>query len=191
MVEFTVYKGSESGAIVKATSTREIKSNEVLVRITHSGLCGTDEHYRHKSMALGHEGCGIVEELGSAVTTLSLNDSVGWGYQHASCLNCKQCLSGRETLCSERKMYGSADLDQGSFGSHAVWRADFLFKIPDGIAREMAAPLMCGGATVFAALVNNGVKAGDRVGVIGVGGLGQYVSPYFIPRLSLKVTNEK
>jgi len=69
-------------------------------------------------------------------------------------------------------MYGEANFDQGSFSTQAIWPADFLFKIPDSLSREFAAPLMCGGATVFAALMNNGVRAGDRVGVLGVGGLG-------------------
>ena len=57
-------------------------------------------------------------------------------------------------------------------GSHAVWKEDFLFKIPDEIESEHAAPLMCGGATVFNALQFHGVKSTDRVGVIGIGGLG-------------------
>jgi threonine dehydrogenase-like Zn-dependent dehydrogenase len=63
MPSFTVYKGSESGKIVEATTTREVKPHEVLVKITHSGLCGTDEHYLHADMALGHEGVGIVEVI--------------------------------------------------------------------------------------------------------------------------------
>jgi D-arabinose 1-dehydrogenase-like Zn-dependent alcohol dehydrogenase len=65
-----------------------------------------------------------------------------------------------------------ADFDQGSFGSHAIWKADYVFKIPDSIPREYAAPLMCGGATVFNVLRSFGVKTSDRVGIIGVGGLG-------------------
>lgn len=75
-------------------------------------------------------------------------------------------------------MYGGANVDQGSFGTYAVWRADFLFKIPDSIPRELAAPLMCGGATVYATMVNNGVKAGDRVGILGIGGLGHLAIQY-------------
>lgn len=64
MVQFTVFKGSKSGAIIKSTTTREIKANEALVRVTHSGLCGTDEHHRHDDgMVLGHEGVGIVEVI--------------------------------------------------------------------------------------------------------------------------------
>ena len=69
-------------------------------------------------------------------------------------------------------MYGSADLDQGSFSHYAIWKADYIFAIPDGMAREYAAPLMCGGATVFNALQSHGTKSTDRVGVIGIGGLG-------------------
>lgn len=68
MVDFTVYKGSKSGKIVKSTTSREIGPNEVLVQTTHSGLCGTDMHYKSVDMALGHEGAGVVEEIGKNVT---------------------------------------------------------------------------------------------------------------------------
>ena len=69
-------------------------------------------------------------------------------------------------------MYGGADLDQGSFWHYAIWKADYIFAIPNSIPREFAAPLMCGGATVFHALQSFGTKPTDRVGVIGIGGLG-------------------
>jgi D-arabinose 1-dehydrogenase-like Zn-dependent alcohol dehydrogenase len=69
-------------------------------------------------------------------------------------------------------MYGSADTDQGSFASHAVWREAFLFKIPDSISDADAAPLMCGGATVFNALHQYNTQPTETVGVMGVGGLG-------------------
>lgn len=68
MVEFTVFKGSKSGKIVKATTHREIGPREVLVKITHSGLCFTDFHFKHTDTALGHEGAGVVQELGKDVT---------------------------------------------------------------------------------------------------------------------------
>jgi Zn-dependent alcohol dehydrogenase len=63
MVEFTVFKGSEQGKIVKSTTKRNLRADEVLIKITHSGVCGTDEHYRHTDMVLGHEGAGIVEVI--------------------------------------------------------------------------------------------------------------------------------
>jgi D-arabinose 1-dehydrogenase-like Zn-dependent alcohol dehydrogenase len=69
-------------------------------------------------------------------------------------------------------MYGYADLDQGSLSHYAIWKADYIFAIPEGISLEHAAPLMCGGATVFNALQSFGTKPTDRVGVIGIGGLG-------------------
>ena len=69
-------------------------------------------------------------------------------------------------------MYGLDDFNTGSFASHSVWREAYLFKIPDAIPNEYAAPLMCGGATVFNALEMYGVRPTDRVGIVGVGGLG-------------------
>jgi D-arabinose 1-dehydrogenase-like Zn-dependent alcohol dehydrogenase len=69
-------------------------------------------------------------------------------------------------------MYGYHGLDQGSFGSHAIWREAFLFRIPPSLERKDAAPLMCAGATVFNALQQFGTKPTDRVGVVSIGGLG-------------------
>lgn len=64
------------------------------------------------------------------------------------------------------------NLHQGSFGSHAIWDASFLFNVPEGLAAEDAAPLMCGGATVFNVIESYNIRPTDRVGVVGVGGLG-------------------
>ena len=69
-------------------------------------------------------------------------------------------------------MYGTHERDQGSMASHAVLKAGYVFKVPDSISSEHAAPMMCGGATVFNAMQLHQVKCTDRVGVIGVGGLG-------------------
>lgn len=77
-----------------------------------------------------------------------------------------------DTYCEQRAIYGAADLDQGSLATHYIGRESFLFRIPDNMTNEVAAPLMCGGATVFNALSLHGVKSTDRVGIIGVGGLG-------------------
>ncbi|KAH6621796.1 chaperonin 10-like protein [Boeremia exigua] len=187
MPSFTVFKGSKEGKIVKGETTRpDLQKDQVLVKITASGLCGTDEHYAKADMALGHEGAGVVEETGPGVKNLKKGDRVGWGYQHDSCGDCEYCLTGRETYCESRQMYGGADLDQGSFGSHAVWREAFLFRIPEGISDSDAAPLMCGGATVFNALYTYGIKSTDRVGVIGVGGLG-HLAIQFAARMGCDV----
>jgi len=179
MPSFTVYKGSKDAKIVKSQTTKpDLENDQVLIKITASGLCGTDEHYKEADMALGHEGVGLVEELGPNVKDLKKGDRVGWGYEHNACGRCEKCLTGRETYCPEREMYGMANLDQGSFASHAVWREAFLFKVPDELTDAEAAPLMCGGATVFNALHAYNVRPTDRVGVMGVGGLGHLAIQY-------------
>ncbi|KAH8723415.1 chaperonin 10-like protein [Phaeosphaeriaceae sp. PMI808] len=173
MPTFTVYKGSKGGRIVKSeTSKPDVKDDQVLLKVTATGLCGTDEHYKDQDIVLGHEGVGVVEQVGPNVKNMKKGDRVGWGYEVNSCESCKYCLTGRETYCADREMYGEANHDQGSFASHAIWRESFLYKIPDALTDEEAAPLMCGGATVFNALHTYGIKSTDRVGVMGVGGLG-------------------
>lgn len=73
MPEFTVFKGSENGKIVERQfQYSNPAENEVLVRITNSGLCGTDEHYRHANIVLGHEGAGVVEAIGTNVASLNM-----------------------------------------------------------------------------------------------------------------------
>lgn len=172
-IEFTVFKGSKDGTIRQDVTRREdLKRDEVLIRVTHSGVCFTDVHYQSTDMALGHEGTGVVESTGPDVRYLKRGDRVGWGYEHDCCGQCRQCLTGWETLCPERKMYAMADFDQGSFASHAVWREAFLFKIPHNLKSEDAGPLMCGGSTVFNALHVAQVRPTARVGIVGVGGLG-------------------
>lgn len=101
------------------------------------------------------------------------NERVGWGYQHDSCGHCDKCLSRSEVYCSKREMYGEANTDLGSMATHVVWKESFLHAIPDDMAPEDAAPLQCGGATVFSVLRDYPVKATDRIGIIGVGGLGR------------------
>ena len=66
-IEFQTFKGSEGGKIVKSTTTKEIKPNQVVVQVTHSGLCGTDIHYKGADMVLGHEGVGLVKDVGENV----------------------------------------------------------------------------------------------------------------------------
>lgn len=186
MPTFTVFKGSKEGKIVQSTTTKEVGPNDVLIKITHSGLCGTDEHFKHVDMCLGHEGVGVIQAVGSSVTKFSIGDSVGWGYQHSSCKDCKQCLSGHEPSCPTAGLYGTADHDQGSFASHAIWNTDFVFGIPDAIDRKYAAPLMCGGATVYAAMRTGNVTHRDVVGVVGIGGLG-HLAIQFAAKMGCKV----
>ncbi|KAL6721507.1 hypothetical protein ACLMJK_000611 [Lecanora helva] len=172
-VEATVFKGSKDGSL-KESKIRlgPLKGDQVIVKITHSGLCGTDVHYCSVDQGLGHEGAGLVEEVGPDAHTLKKGDRVGFGYLHSSCGHCRQCFVGFETFCPSRVMYGEGDFHLGSLASHTVIREAFLFQTPASIPSEYAAPLQCGGATVFNALETYGTRPTDRVGVIGVGGLG-------------------
>lgn len=77
-----------------------------------------------------------------------------------------------DTYCENKREYITHDRDEGSFGSHVIWDADALFELPEGLELEHAGPLMCGGATVWGALSVYNVRPTDRVGVIGIGGLG-------------------
>ncbi|KAJ7071994.1 putative NADP-dependent alcohol dehydrogenase C 2 [Mycena amicta] len=186
-VEFTVFKGSPSGHIVETKTRLDAPSGkQVLLRITHSGICGTDEHYKTTDMVLGHEGVGIVEAVGEAVTRLKVGDVVGWGYMHKTCGECESCLKGQDQYCTYREWYGTHNFHQGSFGSHAIWDDTFLFKIPPALAPELAAPLMCSGSTTFGVIEAYNIRPTDRVGVIGVGGLG-HLAIQFLAKMGSEV----
>lgn len=81
-------------------------------------------------------------------------------------------MDGFPILCKAPVFYGIGSLDSGSFATGAVRKESFVWRLPDGLSSEDAAPLMCGGITVFAPLVQYGVRPSDTVGVVGLGGLG-------------------
>lgn len=96
-VDFTVFKGSSSGDVVEAKGYRDPRPTEVIVKISHCGVCGTDEHFRHADQGLGHEGVGIITETGSMVYALSefrVGDRVGMSWFQKVCGYCDACLSG-------------------------------------------------------------------------------------------------
>ncbi|KAJ5491242.1 hypothetical protein N7539_002809 [Penicillium diatomitis] len=189
-IEFPFFKGSKNGGLVEATGHLDLGPTQVSVTITHCGVCGTDEHFRRVDQGLSHEGTGTIVELGSSVHVISdfqVGDRVGMGWFHRFCGYCNFCgQTGRQTLCVNRSSYGSADQDQGCFGSALAWDISALYKIPESIASEDAGPLVCGGATVWTPLYDSGVKPGARVGVIGIGGLG-HMAIQFASKMGLEV----
>jgi len=171
---FLVFKGTPSGKLVGTYVPRKKPEGaQVLVEIHNSGFCYTDLHFRQQDMVLGHEGVGVVKELGPMTRYLKIGDRVGFGWCHASCGKCEECISGNGCHCRvDRHEFGKHELDQGGFASHAIWQEDFLYPIPDGMSFEDAAPMMCAGITVFAPMARHGLQPTDRVGVVGIGALG-------------------
>ncbi|EER25748.1 hypothetical protein D8B26_004150 [Coccidioides posadasii str. Silveira] len=166
---------------------------DVDIKITHCGICGSDIHTLRSGWGptnypcvVGHEIVGHVVRVGSAVNTLSspskdlrVGDRVGVGAQCNSCLkpDCEECVSGLEHYCPRRTGTYNGKFPDGSksYGGYArYWRgpAYFVFRIPDALSSAVAAPLLCGGITVFSPLLRNGAGPGKSVGIIGIGGLG-------------------
>lgn len=112
---------------------------------------------------------------------IKVGDRVGVGAQNASCLkpDCEECSSGLENHCQHSTNTFADTYPDGSwsFGGYADYHrvpSHFCFKIPDSIASEDAAPMLCGGITLYSPLKNNGCGPGKKVGIIGVGGLGHF-----------------
>jgi D-arabinose 1-dehydrogenase-like Zn-dependent alcohol dehydrogenase len=138
-------------------------------------------------MVLGHEGIGVVLQIGPEVRMLRKGDRVGWGYQHDSCGLCQVCLEGDEVHCDTGEVYGDSNLDQGAFATNVIWREAHLLRIPDDLSDVDAAPLMCAGNTVFSALATMNLTQGAKVGVLGMGGLG-HLAVQFAAKQGFRVT---
>jgi D-arabinose 1-dehydrogenase-like Zn-dependent alcohol dehydrogenase len=183
--EYKVFRGVD-GAIKSSSAQKpQLGPKDILVKITHSGVCATDLGYVPYGIALGHEGVGIVEAIGSDVTQFKIGERAGGGYHRNSCGHCNYCLTGQDIWCYERSVFGETDYNNGTFGEYYVGMETYLHKIPEGMASEHAAPLQCAGATTYNALVQV-VKAGDRVGIIGIGGLG-HLAVQFARKLGTEV----
>ena len=120
-------------------------------------------------MVPGHEAVGIVKAVGAAVTKVAVGQAVGFGPQRDSCASCEYCASEDQNLCKGFK--GLYDPDFGGYATSITVNETFAFPIPEGIPLDVAGPLLCAGVTTFAPLARY-AKKGDRVGVVGIGGLG-------------------
>ncbi|KAJ3506404.1 hypothetical protein NM208_g16080 [Fusarium decemcellulare] len=165
------------------------EEDDVDIQITHCGICGSDLHMLRSGWGetpypccVGHEIVGKAVKVGKNVTRVKVGDRVGVGAQARSCLrdDCPDCSAGRPSYCRATiNTYGSiypGDVGK-SYGGYADYnRTDsrFVVKIPDGLRSEDAAPMLCGGVTVYSPLRNNGCGPGKTVGIVGVGGLGHF-----------------
>jgi propanol-preferring alcohol dehydrogenase len=161
-----------------------LQPGQVRVKVEASGLCHTDIHAAHGDWPVkpsppfvpGHEGVGIVVELGPGVTEVAAGDRVAMPWLGYACGTCDYCVSGWETLCHEQKNMGYS-ID-GGFGEYATAYARYVVKVPDGIDPFDAAPLTCAGVTTYKAIKVAGTRSSDLVAVFGVGGLGHLAIQY-------------
>jgi uncharacterized zinc-type alcohol dehydrogenase-like protein len=165
---------------------RALRPEDVAIKISHCGICHTDLHFAHDDwgmslypMVPGHEIAGTVTAVGSAVTRYKVGDRVGVGCLVDSCRKCEFCKSGHEQFCVEMPTFTysapdrqSGETTQGGYSDSIVVREEFVCRIPDSLDMEHAAPLLCAGITTYSPLKRWGLKAGDQIGVVGLGGLG-------------------
>jgi NDMA-dependent alcohol dehydrogenase len=182
---------------IEEVTVDEPRPGEVLVRVATSGLCHSDDHFRTGDMSTsalpavgGHEGAGIVEEIGSGVTAFAPGDHVVTTFI-PSCGTCRWCSSGHQNLCDlgallrhGRMLDGTSRLKAqgrdlgaismiGTFGGYLVCGEHSLVKIDDDIPLDLACLFGCGVTTGWGSVVNTGgLRQGDTVVVVGCGGIG-------------------
>jgi propanol-preferring alcohol dehydrogenase len=159
----------------------EVGRDEVLIEVEVCGVCHSDLHVADgdwtqfagivkKPLILGHEIVGRVVERGAGVESVEVGERVGVPWVQWTCGQCEFCREGNENLCVKQRITGV--MVDGGYAEFAKAPASHVVKIPDALASEQAAPLLCAGVTVYRALKQAKIHAGQRLAVFGVGGLG-------------------
>jgi len=161
---------------------RQIKAHEALLKIECCGVCHTDLHVSNgdfgdvEGRVLGHEGVGIVTQIGADVTNLKIGDRVAVAWFYEGCGICEYCISGRETYCLNAKNAGySVD---GAMAEQCIVSAKYAVKVPDGLDSAAASSITCAGVTCYKAIKVANIAPGQWVAVYGVGGLGNLAVQY-------------
>uniref|UniRef100_A0A1D1Y5N0 cinnamyl-alcohol dehydrogenase n=1 Tax=Anthurium amnicola TaxID=1678845 RepID=A0A1D1Y5N0_9ARAE len=175
-----------SGVLSPYTHTlRQTGPEDVLMKVLYCGICHTDIHQLKNHlgaskypMVPGHEVVGEVVEVGPEVTRFRPGDVVGSGVIVGCCRCCGACKANVEQYCNKRiwsynDVYTDGKPTQGGFSSAMIVDQKFVVKIPEKLAPEQAAPLLCAGVTVYSPLHHFGLTAsGLRGGILGLGGVG-------------------
>jgi len=159
----------------------EAGPDEVLIEVEVCGVCHSDLHVADgdwtqlagivkKPLILGHEIVGRVVERGAAVQSVQVGERVGVPWAQWTCGQCEFCREGYENLCARQRITGV--MVDGGYAEFAKAPASHVVKIPATLSSEQAAPLLCAGVTVHRALKQPKIRAGQRLAVFGVGGLG-------------------
>ncbi len=165
---------------------RDPGPKDLSIEILYAGICHSDIHQARDEwggarfpMVPGHEIVGRVTAVGAEVTKLRVGDLAGVGCMVDSCRVCGPCREDVEQFCESgcAFTYNSTEMDRttptfGGYSTDLVVDERFALRIPAGLDPAAAAPLLCAGITTYSPLKRLGVKPGDRVGVVGLGGLG-------------------
>ena len=174
--------GKDHNVEIKDKTLRPLEHGEALLKMECCGVCHTDLHVKNgdfgdkTGVILGHEGIGVVKEVGPGVTSLNVGDraSVAWFFQ--GCGHCEYCISGNETLCRSVKNAGyTAD---GGMAEECIVTADYAVKVPDGLDSAAASSVTCAGVTTYKAIKISNIKAGKWIAIYGLGGLGNLALQY-------------
>ncbi|MBO6756258.1 MAG: alcohol dehydrogenase AdhP [Roseibium sp.] len=157
---------------------------KIVVKIEASGVCHTDLHAAEGDWPVkpappfipGHEGVGVVAEVGSGVTSVKEGDRVGIPWLHTACGHCRHCVGGWETLCTDQQNTGYSV--NGGFAEYVLADPDYVGHLPDNLEFAPAAPILCAGVTVYKGLKETDTRPGDTVAIIGIGGLGHMAVQY-------------
>lgn len=161
-------------------STREIPDpqpgpGQVRIRLRATGVCGTDVHVWHGELpvplplVLGHEPAGIIDAAGPGVGPLKVGDRVGVSWFQAGCGRCRYCQIKQAKFCAEPKTWIT---NGGGYAEYMLAEAEGCKLLPEGLGWELAAPLFCGGFSAMSAYRASRPQPGDRIAIIGIGGLG-------------------
>jgi len=165
---------------------RSPKENDVVIDIKFCGICHSDIHQARSEwfpgiypMVPGHEIAGIVRDVGAKVSKYKIGDRVGVGCFVDSCRKCHNCENDLDNYClnGNTLTYNSLEKDNktptyGGYSDVIVVDENYVLKIPDNIALDKAAPLLCAGITLYSPLKYWHIKKDSKVAIIGMGGLG-------------------
>lgn len=169
-----------------ALDRREPGPKDVVIEIAYCGVCHSDVHQARDEwgggifpMVPGHEIVGHIIQVGAQAKKFKLGDAAGVGCMIDSCRTCEACRADSENYCEKgaNMTYSGHEKDgktvtQGGYSTHIVVNEDFVLRLPKNLELSKVAPLLCAGVTTYSPLRHWQVKAGQRVGVVGLGGLG-------------------
>ncbi|KAI0507179.1 hypothetical protein KFK09_013300 [Dendrobium nobile] len=181
-------------------SRRANGEDDVTIKILYCGICHSDLHQLKNEWkntiypcVPGHEIVGVVTEIGSKVAKFKIGDKAGVGCLIGSCHSCESCNQNEENYCSKFVLtYNSVCADgaitYGGYSDKIVVDQHFVVKLPENLAMDKAAPLLCAGITVYSPMKNLQLnEPGKHLGVVGLGGLG-HVAVKFGKAFGMKVT---